>query len=341
MKDRVHTRHLNRGFTLIEVLAAILLTGMVVGSAVGFYINLADATGVATERTREVRNATAVLDRVARDLESSFLLSKPDEVDPLDHPWIFVAESRHMSAGADHLKFVTRNHRPSRTDDHGSDMGMVSYSLVPTKKDGYTLLRLTSSRLPETLDRRFATEDDEGALTLANSLRSFSIRFMEDSGNWLDEWDSSQIEKSGAIPRAVHINIAFLPQANAYEEDESEVYSRRLVLPVRPIPIGEIIEDAVSFGFLSEATTSDTPFIDCQPPGCKDKSDEFAGEPPAANCEMSMVQCLEIPKNAAKVRAALGEQGFQECRALVAQHPLCVEEMGAAGMCGVRIQCWY
>ena len=136
-----------RGLTLVEVLAAILLTGMVIGSAVAFYINLADATTVATARTQEVRSATAVLDRVTRDLESSFLLAKPSDVDPLDHPWLFVAETRHMSDGADHLKFVTRNHRPSRTDAHGSDVGTVSYALVPTKDDGYSLLRMTSSRL--------------------------------------------------------------------------------------------------------------------------------------------------------------------------------------------------
>ena len=101
------------GFTLIEVLAAVLLTSIVIGVAVALYINLSNATNTAAERTREIRHAVAILDRIARDLEGAYLLEKAPEVDPLEHPWVFVAEGRHSAEGADLLKFVTRNHRSS------------------------------------------------------------------------------------------------------------------------------------------------------------------------------------------------------------------------------------
>ena len=35
---------------------------------------------------------TLAVRRVARDIESAYLLRKPDEVDPIAHPWFFRAE---------------------------------------------------------------------------------------------------------------------------------------------------------------------------------------------------------------------------------------------------------
>ena len=80
-------------FTLIEMLASIFLTSIVISVAVGFYINLSRATEAATLRLRESRHAATILDRVARDLQSALLLVKPADMDPLEHPWIFLAEA--------------------------------------------------------------------------------------------------------------------------------------------------------------------------------------------------------------------------------------------------------
>lgn len=328
-----------KGFTLIEVLAAVLLTGMVIGAAVALYINLANATNIATERTREARHAVAILDRVARDVESAFLLVKPEDVDPLDHPWIFLAEARGDFGGADHLKFATRNHRPSRTDAHASDVGVVAYALVPgANEEGLLLLRSTSSRLPENLDRRFPADDDEGTLVLADFVRSFSVRFMNDSGEWLDEWDSSQIEQSGAIPRAVDVSVSLLGSGGFIEdEEEPELYSRRVNLPVRPVPIGEIIADSIAFAAVARETLAS----DCVPPACNDRTDEVIGViPKRTDCKMSMVECFDLPKNSNLIRAQLGEDEFRECRNAMIAHPLCVEDRGAAYMCDVPVKCW-
>ena len=57
------------GFTLIELMAAVLLTTMVITTAVVFYLQLSEATRVAIRHVREGRRAIALLDRVARDLE--------------------------------------------------------------------------------------------------------------------------------------------------------------------------------------------------------------------------------------------------------------------------------
>ena len=84
----------HQGFTLIEVLAAVFLTAVVMTIAITFFTDLSDATDAATRKARRGRQALAVVDRVARDLEAAYLRTKPEEVDPLFHPWFFVGTNR-------------------------------------------------------------------------------------------------------------------------------------------------------------------------------------------------------------------------------------------------------
>ena len=125
------SRHSTPGFTLIEVMAVVFLTALVLGVALDYYYNLSNASQRAMDRTQEVRRATAILDRVARDLESATLVMKPSGKDRLSHPWIFLGENRVVAKGSDRVKFVTRGYRPKRLskDRHESDLAMRTYSL--------------------------------------------------------------------------------------------------------------------------------------------------------------------------------------------------------------------
>jgi prepilin-type N-terminal cleavage/methylation domain-containing protein len=87
------------GFTLIEVLAVVFLTAILFGAAVNYYVELSTRSNHAAETTRQWRHATALLDRVAADLERAYLVRKPEERDPLDHPWLFLAETRYAEEG--------------------------------------------------------------------------------------------------------------------------------------------------------------------------------------------------------------------------------------------------
>ena len=93
--------HETRGFTLLEMLAVIFLMSIVLFVAIDFYLDLSRASQAATDETRTARRAVVLLDRVARDLEGAVLLKKPDEMDPMAFPWLFVADSEGADAGAD------------------------------------------------------------------------------------------------------------------------------------------------------------------------------------------------------------------------------------------------
>jgi prepilin-type N-terminal cleavage/methylation domain-containing protein len=238
------------GFTLLEVLAVVLLTAVVIGVALDHYVNLSRAGQRASDSTRDVRRAVAVLDAVARDLQNAVLVAKPPEADPLAHPWIFFAEAVH-GAGADHLKFVTRARRPRSAGGPESDLEVVVFALrpaVPRDADaagaGFELMRWSSPRLPEGLDRSLPDDEDEGAQLLADGIAEFGVRFLDEAGESAPSWDSSQLEASGELPLAADIEVVLLdPDVDlddpAYEPPR---FHRRVLLPVRPLDFEELFD---------------------------------------------------------------------------------------------------
>jgi hypothetical protein len=231
-------RHRLAGFTLLEVLAVLFLTSLVIGVALDFYVDLSNQSAHASETTREVRRATGLLDRLARELERTLLVEKPPETDPLAHPWVFVAESRLASTGADRVKFVAR--RPAQhSQPQSSELAMVVFMLRESEDgEGYELLRWSSPGLPESLDREFPLPDDPDALVLARDLKHFALRFLDENGEWLSEWDSSQLLDSSTLPLAVEIELAMEPRGELLpQEAEQLLYRRRVMLPVRPLDL--------------------------------------------------------------------------------------------------------
>lgn len=227
-------------FTLLEVLAVVLLTAIVIGVALDFTVDLSRASARAADGTRELRRATAVLDRIARDLERTVLVSKPDETDPLEHPWLFFAESRRASQGADRLKFVTRGHVPRSSARRESDLEVVAYAVRSAPDESLEIVRWSSPHLPEGLDREIPDEEDEGAQLLASGLAGFAVTFIDDDGDQQTSWDSSSLVQSGQLPAAAQIELAIVDPEDPLAEPE--VFRRTVLLPLRPFDFAELFD---------------------------------------------------------------------------------------------------
>jgi type II secretory pathway pseudopilin PulG len=224
------------GFTLIEMLAVMLLTAGVFIAAVTYYLALARASNAATDATRDERRGTAAVDRVARDLQEAALVRKPDALDPLAHPWLFLAEARAGGDGADRLKFATRSHVPRASALHESDLAIVTYFLAPAA-DGvaFELLRGSTPRLPPALDRSFPSPEDARIHRLVDGVASFSVRLLSEDGEWHDEWDSSTLVHSSDLPVAAEIRLALDPTEG--DGRELATFVRRVVIPLRPLDL--------------------------------------------------------------------------------------------------------
>lgn len=227
-------------FTLLEVLAVVLLTALVLGVALDFTVDLSRASTRAADGTRELRRATAVLDRVASDLQRSVLVRKPEETDPLEHPWIFLGEARGSGTGADHLKFVTRGHVPRGTAARESDLEVVAYAVRRSPDDSLDVLRWSSPRLPDGLDREVPDDEDRGAMLLASGLVGFGVTFIDDLGERVTTWDSSTLAQSGQLPAAAEIEVAV---ADPNDPEAPPLTVRRTVLlPLRPFDLQELFD---------------------------------------------------------------------------------------------------
>ena len=234
------------GFTLIEVLAVLFLTALLLGTALGFYIDLSNESARAGDSTREVRRATTLIDRIARDVERTVLVKKPQDEDPLAHPWIFLAEAHVSKDGSDRLKFMLRGEPPRTNQGQASDLETVAYSLEPSETQGsYALHRWSSPRLPERLDRDFPSPDDSASLVLADGVSYFALRFLNENGEWVATWDSSQMVESSELPVAVEIELALTPaQGDGTDPAGAEPthYARRVLLPMRPIDLAALLD---------------------------------------------------------------------------------------------------
>jgi len=229
------------GFTLIEVMAVVALIGFVFFVALNFYTDLSRASNRAANHTRGVRRASAILDRVARDLEGTLLLVKPPEMDPLAFPWIFLGETRLGGDASERLKFVTRNHNPTRTDAAETNLATVAYMVEPQPDDSIALYRWTSPHLPESLDKAFPREGDDGSFLLAEGLQSFGFIFLSEDGELRSEWDSSTVLESSSLPLAVEIQLSLMADRTS-DEEEPPVYRRRVLIPVRPLDLAALAD---------------------------------------------------------------------------------------------------
>jgi prepilin-type N-terminal cleavage/methylation domain-containing protein len=230
------------GFTLIEVLAVVLLTGVVVGVALNFYLDLSRASNRAADVTRETRRTAAVLDRMVLDLENVVFLHRPDTVDPLAHPWIFLAESRSSGLGADRVKFVTHVHDPRRSAVPESDLAVVTYMLRRGQEGGLELWRSETPGLPDGLDRNFPAAGSPGEALFADGIGAFGLSFRDSQLQEKTSWDSSSLVDQSELPAIVEIRLAMTEPGTQPPLEELTIQHRWVRLPVRPLDLKAMFE---------------------------------------------------------------------------------------------------
>ena len=234
MKRRRH------GFTMIETMAVVIGLALVLTAVIGAYQGIQSQALAAAAATDGPRRATALLDRMAHELEGTLLVKKPDALDPLDHPWLFLAESQSNPDGADRLRFQTRSHRPRSNAAHVSDLLDVAW-FVTTSEDGQgqDLWRWSSSQLPERLERNFPRSDAPGSEAWAHDIARFGVRLLDAEGAWVEEWDSSTLVRSSELPVAAEISVTF---DSLDERLPAETYSRRVNLVLGVLDLEAALE---------------------------------------------------------------------------------------------------
>ncbi|MBM4783578.1 MAG: prepilin-type N-terminal cleavage/methylation domain-containing protein [Archangiaceae bacterium] len=191
-----------RGFTLIEVIAAIGITafiGVVIGVTFSTTIANKDVIEGQAEKYRMLRAATS---RMAREIGAAFVSDRYDSKryrDAFDRPTNFVGTR-------EKLLFTTLAHQRLYADAKESDQMVVEYSVKrspdPKVRDRQDLIRREKTILDERMERG-GTED-----ILFEGIKKLEFQYWNsERKQWEDEWDTRRSERRTILPTRVKVTI--------------------------------------------------------------------------------------------------------------------------------------
>lgn len=175
-----------KGFTVAEVLVAILITGIVAGVIYGGYMGALRIVYSSQKDMERTTMARLLLDRVSGDLACAFLRAGKEYL-------VFIGVDGGDENGADSVNFITASHDRSERDVPESALSEVAYSLDP---DG-RLMRREDTTLDED-----AFSGGE-ARAIGEGVAGLDLEYLGDDG-WVPSWDS---RTDDALPRAARVTL--------------------------------------------------------------------------------------------------------------------------------------
>jgi len=189
---------MKKGFSLIEVLIAIVITGILMSSIYLSLTTLLTGKDRIKKKNREIRKTYFALNLIKKDLANAYLTTRKGKRGGEDtHVTIFKGV---QDSPVSHLTFTTINHVRMRADSKECDQTEIEY--FGEEKDGIvTLYRRESSWVdddPERGGNVYPVLDNFVSLT-------FSYYYKNDD-EWKEEWDSSG-DRGNMLPPKIKITL--------------------------------------------------------------------------------------------------------------------------------------
>jgi type II secretion system protein J len=191
---------LRSGFTLVEIMLAVLLMAVMMSIVYGIVVSSVEAS----QRVEEINQATeigpAILAQIREDLEGAYLPPKDGE--------FFVSISRKGSSGdRDRLDFVTTRMA------YGARQDVQDPAFHNVNEAGYQLVDSRTDSQVATLYRRedffIDNEPLRGGhlIEMYDRVQHFHLEFYNGE-KWLQDWNSKR--EKNTLPRAVKIELRIL-----------------------------------------------------------------------------------------------------------------------------------
>ncbi len=220
MSDRLPAHHsCPRGFTLLELLIAISILGIVLTTIYAAYSGVLTNIRELGDDSRVYQMARVTLDRMSRDLTS---LQRSKDA--------FVLQSEDGSIGKRSFGAVTFWSAAHLVFDEGAVPGFpaeISYFVREDKNGGFSLWRSDVARAKPDLNKKA-----EGGIIICQNLQALNFKFYNESGEEQDSWDteSSSESQKGRPPAMVQIELIL---ANSRGADKPYRFSTKVFIPVK------------------------------------------------------------------------------------------------------------
>lgn len=215
-----------RGFTLLELIVAMVIFSIVVSAAYSLFDAGRSVTSRAEFRSQLFQSARAALQAVEDDLRGAVMLGTPfdsgfvgvnggSEKEPMDRVEM-VSVNRHTGAAYDINKTVDVV--------RGSDLSKVYYWIEQDKsRPAQGLVR---ERPLELTPVNGPVRRDESIVEVSADVVYVNFRYF-DGSEWLESWDSTQVRK---LPKAVEVTVYV--RGEWRDEEVIEPFMSRFYLPV-------------------------------------------------------------------------------------------------------------
>jgi general secretion pathway protein J len=218
------------GFTLVELMVALLLFGIVITTIFSSYSAVFSSAETVGQAADLYEMAGLCLQRMSLDLQSIHLTlppqyKKPEFNDPLDPYRLEGTASDADNSEFPRIEFSSLAHVPGKGTDNGGIARIVYYVREGEKKGSYTVKRSDILAPSEPFE---AQQSDP---VLCEGVKSLKITYVDDEGTDYESWDSESESFDYASPVAVNILLE-----TEYNQG-SVFFSTAVELPVQREPI--------------------------------------------------------------------------------------------------------
>lgn len=220
MSDRspVH-HHYSHGFTLLELLIAIFILGIVLTTIYAAYSGTLTVIKELNDDSRAYQMARITLDRMNRDLSSLQRFGN-----------VFVLQSEKSRIGDREfgsLAFWSATHLTFDEDGPSSHPASIVYFVKQDKDGSFSLWRSDVAEAKPSSDRKTG-----GGLIICQNLQAINLKFYDEGGRDYDSWDtsSSSEPQKGKPPVLVQIELML---TNGRDTEKPYKFMTNVFLPVR------------------------------------------------------------------------------------------------------------
>ena len=220
-----------RAMTLLEILVSLGILGMISILIYGAFDSMARGKKGETMRVDRARQGRLAVDRMAREIQSSFLtLHQPQNQSLITRLTGFTGRS---SRDFDRLDFAAFAHQRVDREARESDQCEIGYFVVkdPNIADKMDLVR--REQTPIDID------PVRGGVVnvLAENVESLHFRYLDPmTGLWSDRWDTTQLSgQPNRLPLEVRITLTM----KEIKTEPAYVYTTKVMIPERePLSFG-------------------------------------------------------------------------------------------------------
>jgi general secretion pathway protein J len=203
-----------RGFTLMEILLAFLILGIVLTTILASFNAVFSTTDTLKNSSRYYDMAKNCLNRMTLDLGALYItrppLYKPPDFDDPPDPYRIVGSNSDVGGTIfANIRFASNAHIPLNKSTKRGVAEIVYY--VKVRDEGQPELRRADHLFPYP-----PFEENNGDPILSEHVKSLAFKYYDSEGTEYEEWNSDSDEYGYATPTAIGIQLEIGDESVSY-----------------------------------------------------------------------------------------------------------------------------